>query len=135
VRTTLTFHIDPVPASRPRVSRAGWSYYAEPYRSFKEDLGELVAAAWKGKEPITVPLRARIVVVKEQPGSTKLEAPKPDADNYAKAVMDAMNKIVYHDDSQIELLTAHKRWAEKGEAGYITVRLVPIVRKTKKRKR
>jgi Holliday junction resolvase RusA-like endonuclease len=132
MNVSLTFLIDPVPASRPRVSRAGWSYYAEPYRSFKDDLGELVAEAWKGKEPLTCQLRARIEVFKEQPGSTKLDAPKPDADNYAKAVLDAMNKIVFHDDSQVETLVVHKRWAKKGAHGCIKVRLVPVVRKAKK---
>ena len=38
---------------------------------------------------------------------------KPDADNLAKTVLDAMNKTVYKDDSQIVDLIVRKRYADK----------------------
>ena len=38
---------------------------------------------------------------------------KPDADNLAKTVLDAMNKTVYKDDSQIVDLIIRKRYADK----------------------
>jgi Holliday junction resolvase RusA-like endonuclease len=38
---------------------------------------------------------------------------KPDADNLAKTVLDAMNKTVYRDDSQIVDLIVRKRYADK----------------------
>lgn len=37
---------------------------------------------------------------------------KPDCDNIAKLVADALNKIVWHDDSQIADLTVKRRFAE-----------------------
>ena len=37
---------------------------------------------------------------------------KPDADNVAKAVLDACNGVVFRDDSQIVMLTATKQFSE-----------------------
>ena len=37
---------------------------------------------------------------------------KPDADNVAKAVLDACNGVVFRDDSQIVMLTATKEFSE-----------------------
>lgn len=35
---------------------------------------------------------------------------RPDADNIAKAICDALNSLAYHDDSQIVMLTVIKRY-------------------------
>ena len=37
---------------------------------------------------------------------------KPDADNVAKAILDACNGVVFRDDSQIVMLTATKQFSE-----------------------
>lgn len=37
---------------------------------------------------------------------------RPDADNVAKAVLDACNGIVWRDDAQVVLLQAHKRYSQ-----------------------
>ena len=41
-----------------------------------------------------------------------LPTKKPDLDNIAKAICDALNGIAYHDDAQIVELYAEKRWDE-----------------------
>lgn len=41
---------------------------------------------------------------------------KPDADNTAKAIMDALNGLAYFDDSQVWLLTVTKRVAAGDES-------------------
>ena len=38
---------------------------------------------------------------------------RPDADNIAKVVLDALNGVAYHDDSQIFSLSVHKRYSER----------------------
>lgn len=38
---------------------------------------------------------------------------RPDVDNYAKGVKDALNGIMYKDDSQITKLTVRKYYAEQ----------------------
>lgn len=36
---------------------------------------------------------------------------KPDADNVAKSVLDALNGLAYVDDKQVSDLAVHKRWS------------------------
>ena len=40
---------------------------------------------------------------------------KPDIDNCAKVILDALNKIAYEDDKQVTELTVLKRWTEENE--------------------
>lgn len=37
---------------------------------------------------------------------------KPDADNIAKIILDSLNDIAFHDDSQVVELIVTKRWTE-----------------------
>ena len=37
---------------------------------------------------------------------------KPDCDNIAKVILDALNGVAYHDDSQVVELVVHKHYAE-----------------------
>lgn len=120
---TFTVQCDPVPASRPRVTRRGISYYAEPYKSFKKTLREEFIERWKGLAPLKGRLFASVLISKERPKKTKLIAPKPDVDNYAKAVLDAMNGVVLEDDSLVERLWVGKRWQRPGVSGSVVVRL------------
>ena len=43
---------------------------------------------------------------------------KPDIDNYAKLVIDAMNGKVFYDDGQITTLIVKKRWSRNG-SGFV----------------
>ena len=73
------------------------------------------------------PIRARIIAYYKVPQSYSkkrlqsirdgLEYPtkKPDADNIAKVILDSLNDIAFHDDSQIVELTVIKRWTEENE--------------------
>ncbi|MEX5590971.1 RusA family crossover junction endodeoxyribonuclease, partial [Pseudomonas urmiensis] len=42
---------------------------------------------------------------------------KPDADNIAKAVTDALNGLAYKDDSQIVILSVYKQYGETPQVG------------------
>lgn len=116
----LTIPLDPLPASRPRVTRRGFAYYAEPYKSYKAELKKWLEENYKG-EKITVPITIKATFVAEQPKSTKLPFPKPDVDNYAKALLDAMNDVAMEDDWLVLEGTFRKEWAPKGKPGYIKV--------------
>ncbi len=48
---------------------------------------------------------------------------KPDADNVAKAVLDALNGVAYHDDTQIARLVVEKKYSEQPR---VEVRLAQI---------
>lgn len=48
---------------------------------------------------------------------------KPDLDNCAKAVLDALNGVAFYDDSQVVDLTVRKFY---GERPYIKVTIIPL---------
>jgi Holliday junction resolvase RusA-like endonuclease len=48
----------------------------------------------------------------------------PDSDNIAKAVMDALNKVVWHDDKQVCVLKVVKAWSVSRDSVCITWNLL-----------
>ena len=38
---------------------------------------------------------------------------KPDIDNIAKSILDAMNKFIIHDDNQVSKISIEKRYGEE----------------------
>ena len=124
---TIHIPINPVPASRPRVGKWG-TYYGKNYTAFREAMKE-----WLVKYELTdthrelknsgCGLAVELGLEVKQPKSTKLAMPKPDVDNYAKAVLDSCNEFFWIDDWLIEDLTVNKRWAPKGEPGSIYLRI------------
>ena len=117
--TKVRLAINPVPASRPRVERWGVRYN-EPYKSFKEQAKELVAESWP-EDVFDDACTVLLEIVKQKPKTTKLAFPKPDIDNFEKAVYDAMSKLVFKDDSQIQMAVVGKRWTREGEEPHISV--------------
>lgn len=76
---------------------------------------------WFEKEPLAVSIYAKFGIPKSKPKSVKLAmmegkitpTVKPDADNIAKIICDALNGIAYGDDSQIIRLTTVKCYVHK----------------------
>lgn len=120
----LTFPIEPKPTPRPRLSKFGHAYASKDYRTYLDDLAAKAREQWPGLA-LVGPLAVTIMVLCRRPKTSKLDAPKPDWDNYAKGVCDAMNKIVYEDDTQVVDAFVQKRWALPGEDGRIVVTIGP----------
>jgi len=120
-RYSWRFDINPVAASRPRVSRWG-AFYVGAYKNFREIAAEKV---WNTLDPSFTPLTSVLAVSIElfvkQPTKTEKLYPRPDIDNFAKAILDTMNGKIWVDDSQIISLYVTKQWAEKGSSGYFTL--------------
>jgi len=72
-------------------------------------------------KPLQGPLAVVIELYVTRPKTTKLDYPKPDIDNYAKAVLDVLNGLMWEDDSQIISVYVTKQWAEEEEEGYFTI--------------
>lgn len=91
-------------------------------KAYKDHTDELVKQLQLIRcEPRDGPLVVDIVVWCKKPKTSKLTHPKPDIDNYAKTVMDAITKAgnLWHDDTQVVRLVAEKQWAPTGgHVGY-----------------
>jgi len=120
---TITIGGEPVAKGRPRMTRRGFAYTPAATRKY-EAHGRLAAQlAMDGRPPITVPVRAEITIDLPVPASWSAKrrdaalrgdirpTSRPDADNYVKAALDAINAIVVSDDSLVVDLVVTKKYA------------------------
>jgi Holliday junction resolvase RusA-like endonuclease len=112
----------PSPAHRPRVTRFG-TYFPKPYQEYHHACSHQLSAArvegYGSEGPLEGPLGVIVETRVQRPKTTKLSAPRGDADNYAKCPLDAAGSKhagIWVDDGQIEVLGSVKRWTEQGEA-------------------
>lgn len=122
---TQKFKINPVPASRPRVSR--WStYYPKKYTKFKKEMEALTSEleTTLSKKPVSVELEFGIMMPKSWSKKKRKElnntycSNNSDIDNYIKAILDSLNGVVYVDDKQVVELFAKKIYSEEGYIQY-----------------
>jgi len=117
-----TLDIDPMPAPRPRArairakngKHIASVYNPSEYTHWIADAHEQLINQI-GHDTLAGDLTLGLVITVQKPKTSKLTRPKPDADNYAKAVMDAMTKAgIWHDDSQVAFLAVKKQWGGIG---------------------
>ena len=117
----LTIPGEPVAQGRPRVTRFG-TYDPEKskdYKAFVKYCALEVKPAQPLEHPLAVQVNAFFPVPKSKSKRWQTAAllgeerptKKPDADNIAKIVCDALNGIMWRDDSQIVSLVVHKWYA------------------------
>jgi Holliday junction resolvase RusA-like endonuclease len=129
----LTFEIDeaPVPKKRPRVTWAHGRPHAytptgtrTAERSIREHVEAQLGDAWVPLEgPVAVSITAYLRLPQRVPRrlrATALPASRPDADNLAKAGLDALTSgRVWLDDAQVVTLVAKKRYAVDRAPGWV----------------
>jgi|688.fasta_scaffold27779_17 Holliday junction resolvase RusA-like endonuclease len=120
------FPINPVAASRPRVSKFG-AYFTGPYKKFRSAAAIIInRILGRNFTPMSGKLAVDIKCFVTRPKTTKLEYPRADVDNYSKAILDSLNGKLWDDDSQIIALFISKQWADCGEEGYFIVDIEEI---------
>lgn len=124
---SLTFHVDinPVPKGRPRFSKVGGfmrSYTPKKTSDYETEV-RTQAQAVMTREPLETPLAVYLyfrLPIPRSHSKKRQEAclngserpiKKPDIDNLAKSVLDGLNGVVWHDDSQIVSLHLTKVYA------------------------
>lgn len=98
-------------------------YYPKKYREFKAALAAAFIAVARPSLPRDGPCRVEVEIVAPRPKSTKLPFPKPDIDNYLKAVLDAATGSIWTDDWGVRESFTTKRWTEKGEKPFVRLRV------------
>jgi len=115
-----TFYVNPVPASRPRVTR--WStYYPKKYTEFRKDME--MALTNVNFKPIESLVYAKLDFYINIPKSwskkkkcdkiNKLCDNNADLDNYCKAILDSLNNVYYIDDRQVAMIKARMFWSNE----------------------
>ena len=116
----LFFEVDPVPKGRPRFTRTGHAYTPKKTAQYEKQIRAIYdlhrGAFFEG--PISIKLVFNMPIPKSTTKKMKRQiedgliqyTKKPDLDNLAKAVLDALNGIAFADDSQIVKLNMEKRY-------------------------
>lgn len=123
---------------RPKFARRGnfvTAYTPEATANY-ENLVKLAAhRAMNGREAFAVAVSCNISIEVEPAPSWSnkkrlsalsgvlLPTSKPDLDNVAKGILDAMNDIVFKDDKQVVSLTISKKYSEQSRASVEVVAL------------
>lgn len=113
----------PVGKGRPRFSRHGAIYTPDKTAKYERLVRDYGRLAMRNRPMFSGPIRLEVRAAFEPPPSwsrkkadAHLWGPHtqlPDADNVAKAVMDALNGVCYPDDRMIFELKSRKIWGEK----------------------
>jgi Holliday junction resolvase RusA-like endonuclease len=123
----------PVGKARPRVTRSGRVYTPTKTMKAEASIQDAAREAMQGQQPMEGPVYVSAAFNMQIPISwtkTKrqqagigsvMPAGKPDIDNLAKTVMDALNGIAYRDDSQVVQLAISKRYSDE-PGTFITIR-------------
>lgn len=145
----MRFFVPGIPVGQPRqrhgVAFAGGKAFARNYIPSKHPIHDFKAAvklaAMRCEEPKIgegEPVSVSLLVLKPRPkGKTWKTKPmprehspgKPDFDNIAKAVCDALNGVVWHDDSQVCHAVVTKMLAAGDEPCGVHITIEAIDRK------
>lgn len=128
----VVFAIDgnPVPKGRPRFAKRGkfvQTYTPQKTKDYEQSVRDAALSAMGSADPLETPVAVYLYIRMPIPASyskkrvqdcltgVEMHTKKPDWDNVAKAVTDAMNGIVYLDDCQI--VSAHVKKVYSKEPG------------------
>lgn len=116
----------PVPKGRPRFSRkTGHVYSPQKTRSYEDAVKYAASQAMIGRPPFEGPCQIQVIASLPVPASwskkkqaaardqTLLHTKRPDVDNFMKCALDALNEVVFRDDSQVVKLVATKVYSDK----------------------
>ena len=124
--TTITIDMAAVGQPRHRSTRTGRHYVpkSHPIHDFKAAIRMNVPRDVKvSKAAFSLNINCHFQRPKSHTKKQRLESwhlQTPDSDNIAKAVMDALNKVVWHDDKQVCVLKVVKQWCEGCDSVWIT---------------
>lgn len=126
---------DPTPQKRARHSRInGRIRTFNPQKSEREQIQWQIKSQFK-EDPFTIPLALDMIFLMPIPESSSgikkkqmangliAHTKKPDLDNLAKFILDAMNNLVFKDDSQVIEIRMKKIYSSKPGT---VVRIIPM---------
>ena len=122
-RHTIFLEILPVAKGRPKVGN-GFVFTPKKTREYERAVQSMAKGQF-GFNPIeNKPIRVTLVFCFPRPNKPKnsqWHIVRPDADNLAKAILDALNGITWDDDALIAELFIQKTYAKEGMSPRVVV--------------
>lgn len=112
----------PIAKARPRVTRTGHAYTPSKTINYEALVKYTYQSFYGHREPISGHIEAHILAIFPIPKSYSKKKTaellagrnnydkKPDCDNLAKTILDALNGLAYKDDSQVTVLCIAKEY-------------------------
>ena len=126
---------EPVGKGRPRVTSRG-TFTPKRTREWTNYAVKVLVWGWKGAPPLGVPVKVTVTAIKSRPQRLQRKADpdglmwrprKPDADNVAKSLCDALTKAgVITDDAIVVHLVAYSLYAEKNGTPRVEVEVSTV---------
>jgi Holliday junction resolvase RusA-like endonuclease len=125
---TIRLDLNPVPASRPRVTRWG-TYYGKRHQAFRSECAALLKQELEQRSlpvPLSGGFQVRVIFLVKKPKRTILDSPRGDIDNYIKLLLDCCNGVLWDDDRDCVVACGFKCWHEGDGAIYLSVREMSV---------
>ena len=140
----MKFTVNAVPIAQPRqrirvmmirgrTLATNYTPKTSPVQDFKASVRMAASEAYQG-EPLSGPLTLRCIFVLPRPGRLMWKTrpmprerhiTKPDVDNLLKSVTDALNQLLWRDDSQVAEVLAEKWIAAGDEQPHVEINIEP----------
>lgn len=134
----LTLQTPPRGKQRPRLGRNGRVFTPMPTRRYEAMIKAAARKVWGAKTPLRCMVGFRCDAYFRRPKEPTKGHPcntgpvgvfpmgmggsvYPDSSNVLKAAEDALNGVVYKDDSQVHIATCARWWAAKGEGSSVVI--------------
>ena len=129
----------PVGKARPRVTRSGHAYTPQKTKDYEMLVrscyeSQVGSFQFGAKKPLEVLIEAEFPIPKSASKKRAAEmvetyhTNKPDADNLAKGILDALNGVAFPDDSAVSALCVVKTWSND-PCTYVSIREIPWLKR------
>lgn len=118
-RVAFCLNVEAKGKPRPRFTKAGVVYMPKAYEGYEESIAEAYRKAGgrlrEGPVNVEITYRRRLPASRPKKVVREPDLGKPDVDNVAKAVLDALNGVAYADDAQVVDLRIRKQRRRREE--------------------
>lgn len=117
IRRLVAFTVPGKPVAWQRAGFAGGQgFYTKPEtRAYQKVIKQIAALHWRSTPPVADNAIVLTVTIRRAKPKRKplpiVPITRPDIDNVAKTISDALNGLIYHDDGQIADLRVRKIWS------------------------
>ena len=122
MKTSFVFEVPGKPKQWSRARRNGNRYFKASEDVSAQNAIRSAYVQTPGSRIIDGPVRLSVLVLIASSKKSKILEPKdtrPDADNYIKQAMDALNGAAYHDDGQVADARVRKFYVDKENEGMV----------------